>query len=102
MLFRNNIIKEFKKETWGKMNIKKKIIEFISNNYLKGRKLSRGYDTSFLDEGIIDSVAVIELVAFLEDAFNIAVEDEEITPDNLDSINKLETYVLTKIQRLES
>jgi acyl carrier protein len=84
------------------MSIKKKIIDFISDNYLKGRKLNHGYDTSFLDQGIIDSVAVIEIVAFLEEAFNIRVEDEEITPDNLDSINKLESYVLAKIKGAES
>lgn len=84
------------------MSIKQKIIDFISDNYLKGRQLGNGYDTSFLDQGIIDSVAVIEIVAFLEEAFNIRVEDEEITPDNLDSINKLESYVLAKIKGTES
>jgi acyl carrier protein len=84
------------------MNIKKKIIDFISDNYLKGHKLDYGYDTSFLDQGIIDSVAVIEIVAFLEETFNIRVEDEEIIPDNLDSINKLESYVLAKIKGVES
>ena len=84
------------------MSIKKKIVKFISDNYLRGRKLNHGYDTSFLDQGIIDSVAVIEMVAFLEEAFNIRVEDEEITPDNLDSINKLESYVLIKIKGAES
>ena len=80
------------------MDVKKKIVEFISDNYLKGRKLDHGYDTSFLDQGIIDSVAVIEIVAFLEEAFNIRVEDEEIIPDNLDSINRLESYVLAKVK----
>jgi len=84
------------------MSIKKKIVGFISDNYLKGRKLNHSYDTSLLEQDIIDSVAVIEIVAFLEEAFNIRVEDEEIIPDNLDSINKLESYVLAKIKRAKS
>ena len=80
------------------MNTRKVITKFISDNYLKGRKLADGYDTSFLDHGIIDSVAVLEIVAFLEETFNIRVKDEEIIPDNLDSIIKLESYVLSKIK----
>ena len=80
------------------MNIKEAIREFIANNFLKGDE-SKTFDddASFLEEGIIDSVGVLELVAFLEETFSFRVEDEEITPANLDSINKLVVYVRTKL-----
>ena len=78
-------------------NVKPILINFISENYLKGREIEDLENVSFLDRGIIDSVAVIEIVAFLKERFGIAVEDEDIIPDNLDSINKLESYVNRKL-----
>lgn len=50
-------------------------------------------DASFLEEGIVDSTGVLELVMFVEESFGIAVEDEEILPDNFDSVNALADYV---------
>jgi len=50
-------------------------------------------DASFLEEGIVDSTGVLELVMFVEETFNIVVEDEEIVPENFDSVEKLERYV---------
>ena len=80
------------------MNIKEAIREFIANNFLKGDE-SKTFDddASFLEEGIIDSVGVLELVAFLEETFSFRVEDEEITPANLDSISKLVVYIQSKL-----
>ena len=54
-------------------------------------------DASFLDEGIIDSLGVIELVTFVEREFGISVADHELVPDNFDSVNKLEAYVRHKL-----
>ena len=53
-------------------------------------------DASFLEEGIVDSTGVLELVMFVEDKFDITVEDEEILPDNFDSVNALANYVQRK------
>jgi acyl carrier protein len=53
-------------------------------------------DASFLEEGIIDSVAVMDLVFFAEEQFNIAIEDHEIIPDNFDSVIKLAHFIRTK------
>jgi acyl carrier protein len=52
--------------------------------------------TSFLDTGIIDSTGVLELVDFLEERFGITVEDSELVPENLDSINNLSRYLSSK------
>ncbi len=80
------------------MNIKEKVIEFVTDNFLKGEKSkSIVDDDSFIETGIIDSVGVMELVAFLETTFDLRVEDEEIIPENLDSINKIVVYVQSKL-----
>ena len=50
-------------------------------------------DASFLEEGIVDSTGVLELVLFVEETFGITVNDEEIVPDNFDSVEKLTRYV---------
>jgi len=53
-------------------------------------------DSSFLDQGIIDSTGVLELVEWLEDEFNISVDDEELVPENLDSVNSLAAFIALK------
>ena len=50
-------------------------------------------DDSFLDQGIIDSTGVLELVDWLEETFSIRVEDEELVPENLDSVNNLTAFI---------
>ena len=82
-----------------KDEIKDKLRKFIEDNYL----LSAGVDSfedndSFLEKGIIDSTGVLELLEFLEETFQIAVEDEEVIPDNLDTLNCLAVYVRDKLE----
>jgi acyl carrier protein len=50
-------------------------------------------DTSFLDSGLLDSTGIMELVGHLEDQFGVEVEDQELVPENLDSINRLCAYL---------
>ncbi len=54
-------------------------------------------DDSFLENSILDSTGVVELVAFIEDHFKISVEDAEITPQNFDSISSLTAYISGKL-----
>jgi len=79
-------------------DIKGKLKIFIRNNFLLGDySKTINDDDSFLEKGIIDSTGVLELVGFIEETFNIKVEDEEFVPDNLDSLNKLNLYIKKKI-----
>ena len=79
------------------MEIKGRIKEFIVNNFLMGADTDKIQDdTSFLEEGIIDSTGILELVEFIQDTFSIKVEDEELIPDNLDSINNIEKFINSK------
>jgi acyl carrier protein len=74
-----------------------KIKAFIVENFLFGKDDGFEDDTSFLEEGIIDSTGVLELVSFLEEEYGIAVEDEELIPENLDSINNVTKYLERKM-----
>ena len=76
---------------------KVKIRAFIIDNFLFGEANGLGDDTSFLEEGIIDSTGVLELVEFLEKEFAISVEDEELIPENLDSIDNTAKYLAQKV-----
>ncbi len=53
-------------------------------------------DDSFLEKGIIDSTGVLELVEWLEDTFDITVDDDELIPENLDSVNQLAAFIAGK------
>ena len=76
---------------------KSKIRAFIIENFLFGNDDGLKDETSFLEEGIIDSTGVLELVNFLEEDFDITIDDEELIPENLDSINNVATYLERKI-----
>ena len=77
--------------------LKDKIRQFIVEDFLFGDDNGLKDDTSFLDEGIIDSTGILELVSFLEEEFSISVEDEELIPENLDSIMNVVAYLERKI-----
>ena len=75
------------------------IREFIIENFLFGNDAGLGDETSFLDNGIVDSTGILELIAFLEEEFQISVEDEEFIPENLDSIVNVVNYLERKLGR---
>jgi acyl carrier protein len=79
------------------MEYKQAIRKFIVENFLFGSDNGLKDDTSLLDEGIMDSTGALELVTFLEETFTISVEDEELIPENLDSINNVANYLGRKI-----
>jgi acyl carrier protein len=76
--------------------MKDKIRTFIVENFLFGQDEGLKDDTSFLDGGIIDSTGILELVNFLEEQFAIKVDDEELVPENLDSIINVVAYLEKK------
>lgn len=73
--------------------------KFVSRNFKYTDDFgSLNDDDSFMANGIIDSTGVLELVYFIEDTFSISVEDNELVPDNLDSVNKVAAYVYRKMR----
>jgi acyl carrier protein len=77
------------------MDIKKQVKEFFIDNFMAEMDVISDTD-SFLENGIIDSTGVLELVLFLEETYNIKVEDDEIIPENLDSLENIAAYVTSK------
>jgi acyl carrier protein len=53
-------------------------------------------DTSLIDRGVIDSTGVLEVIGFIEETFGITVEDNELLPENLDSIQGIARFVTRK------
>jgi acyl carrier protein len=53
-------------------------------------------DQSLLDSGILDSLALLRLIGFIEDRYQVTVEDGEVTPDNFETIETIETFVSRK------
>ena len=73
------------------------IKNFIIDNFLFGDDEGLEDDVSFLEEGIIDSTGILELITFLEEDFSIEIDDEEMLPENLDSINNVLAFLNKKI-----
>ena len=79
-------------------NIKREVKQYVLDNFIMdaGTQELRD-DDSFMAGHVIDSTGVLELISFLEQTFGIKVEDEEMVPDNLDSLNCIEQYVQRKL-----
>jgi acyl carrier protein len=79
------------------MNYEPAIKNFIVENYLFGDGQNLQNNTSFLESGIIDSTGILELITFLEENYNIRIEDDELIPENLDSINNVSRFLQNKM-----
>jgi acyl carrier protein len=81
------------------MPLNDELRRFVTDNFMFG-KVGNGFadDDSFLERGIIDSTGVMELVAFLEEKYEIRLHDQDLIPDNLDSINGLARFVESRLQ----
>lgn len=81
----------------GREAIQADISGFIVSAFLFGNEAGLpGTDSSLVDAGIIDSTGVLELIEFLEENFEITVEEAETVPENLGSITGLTNYVVAK------
>lgn len=75
--------------------------DFISDNFLYGDGAKLTDSTSFLESGIIDSTGILELITYLEETYNISIKDEELIPENLDSLIKINRFLTRKLSDLE-
>jgi len=70
---------------------------FVVSNYLLGRDQGFGNDDSFQEQGIIDSTGILELVSHLERTYDIEILDEDLNPENLDTVNKIAGFLVRKL-----
>jgi acyl carrier protein len=75
------------------MDIKQQVRAFITSNFYVADPSTLADDASLLDQGIIDSTGVLEIIMFLEDTFGFKVADSEMVPENLDSIENIAAFV---------
>jgi acyl carrier protein len=79
--------------------IEQRIRDFIAGHLLfSGEGFMYSDDASLIEEGIIDSLGVMELVEFAQPTFGIAIDQQEVIPDNFDSVSKLAAFVRRKLQ----
>ena len=80
--------------------VKDRIREYVLEEFAKTKGINQITDQEVLTKnGIIDSMGIFRLVAFLEETFNVRIGDEEITHDNLESIDAIERLVISKAKK---
>jgi acyl carrier protein len=78
-------------------DIKQEIRDFITENLVYSENgIAYADDASLLENGVLDSFGVMEVIAFVEEGYDVNVEDREIVPDNFDSIESIAAYVTRK------
>lgn len=79
------------------MSVEQTVRNYILENYLfTDDQNALSNDDSFLEKGIIDSTGIMEVIFFLESEFGITVDDEDMVPENLDSVNNLTAFINRK------
>jgi acyl carrier protein len=81
----------------GKMETQTIIQKFILDELAKGRKKTIDVNDDLLGEGIIDSLGILQLVAFIEEKFNYTVPDEDVVIENFMSVSALSHYLDQKL-----
>ena len=80
-------------------NIEDSIKEFIVENFLFGKEPENGIEpqASLMETGIIDSTGILEIIDFLEKTYTVKIEDDELVPDNLDSLENIGKFISRKL-----
>ncbi len=79
------------------MGVSEQIKEFIIDNFLFGESNHFDENTNFFEKGILDSTGIIELVSFIEQTYNITVDDDELITENFSSLIRITTYIQSKV-----
>ena len=79
-------------------SIVENVRRFVCDNLLFGEEEQEfSNDDSFFEKGLIDSVGILTLVEFVKEVYAIPIEDEEILPENWDSVHRIAKFVETKL-----
>lgn len=79
------------------MPVDEQVRQYILENFLfSNDKSLLGLDESFLERGLIDSTGMLEVILFLEETFGVKAADDEMIPENLDSVRKIAGFVQRK------
>ena len=81
------------------MNYVQEVRDFVVTTFLFGAGGELQDDTSFMDSGTIDSTGILELITFLETTYQIKVSNEEMIPQNLDTVNRVAQFLTRKLAK---
>lgn len=76
--------------------IQEQLRSFVISNFYVADPTTLSNSESLLDSGIMDSTGVLEVISYIEETFSITVEDAEMLPENLDSVENIASFVLRK------
>jgi acyl carrier protein len=77
------------------MDRKTALIDFIKNEVMRNKNAKLDENEDLLSAGVLDSLAILQLVAFIEDQFGVKVPDEDVVFENFQSINAIDMYLAT-------
>jgi acyl carrier protein len=75
-----------------------KITHFIFDKFPLARKRQLNDEASLLETGIVDSIGILEIVAFLEQEFALRVEDDDLVSENFGTIGNISSFVTRKLE----
>jgi len=78
------------------MDIQQRVRQFISENFYVSDAATLAGDASLITAGVIDSTGMLEVITFLESEYGISIDDAEMTPDNLETIDRIANFVSKK------
>jgi acyl carrier protein len=78
------------------MSYQETVKKFIIDNFYYGVDTDIAPETSFLGQNIVDSTGILEVVSFLQNTFNVVIGDDEMLPENLDSLKNIEQFLIRK------
>jgi acyl carrier protein len=79
------------------MQIREAVRHFVVENFTFGRQTELTDEDSFQENGIIDSTGVLELIGFIEEHFALKLQDSDLIPENLDSIQRVTDFVQRRL-----
>ncbi len=78
------------------MDVRERVRQFVVENFYVSDPARLAADTSLIAEGYVDSTGMLEVIGFLEEEFGIRIQDQELVPDNLESIDRIVAFVARK------
>ncbi len=76
---------------------KQQIRQFILDTFVLGKNIPLCDDDSFLSSGLLDSMGILEIIGFLEAQYGVEFGENDLVPENLDSINRIEAFLERKL-----
>ena len=80
------------------MSIQQQLKQFIVQNFYVSDPAEIADDTLLVTTGVVDSTGMLEVIAYLEETFGISIADQEMTPENLESIERMAAFITRKRQ----